>query len=41
MMAEKDDNKRAERWQKDAQGILIFVSSRFAFRLACVPTEQL
>lgn len=23
-IAEKDDNKRAERWQKDAQGILIF-----------------
>ncbi|KAN0116053.1 hypothetical protein V8E52_006359 [Russula decolorans] len=23
-VAEKDDNKRAERWQKDAQGILIF-----------------
>lgn len=41
IMAEKDDNKRAERWQKDAQGILIFVSPRFPFRLACVPTEQL
>jgi hypothetical protein len=26
-MAEEEDNKMAERWQKDADGILIFVSS--------------
>ncbi len=25
-IAEKDDDKRVERWQRDAQGILIFVS---------------
>jgi len=25
-MAEAEDNKMAERWQKDAEGILIFVS---------------
>ena len=26
--AEDEDNKMAERWQKDAEGILIFVSLR-------------
>ena len=26
--AEEEDNKMVERWQKDADGILIFVSSR-------------
>jgi hypothetical protein len=25
-MAEEEDNKMAERWQKDAEGIIIFVS---------------
>jgi hypothetical protein len=25
-LAEEDDNKMAERWQKDAEGIIIFVS---------------
>jgi len=25
-MAEAEDNKMTERWQKDAEGILIFVS---------------
>ena len=30
--AEKEDNKLVERWQRDAQGILIFVSLRVAFR---------
>ena len=40
-IAEKDDNKRAERWQGDAQGILIFVSPHFAFRIARVSTETL
>jgi hypothetical protein len=24
-LAEEDDNKMAERWQKDAEGIIIFV----------------
>ena len=28
--AEDEDNKMVERWQKDADGILIFVSSSFA-----------
>ena len=32
--AEKEDNKMAERWQRDAQGILIFVSPHVAFRIA-------
>jgi hypothetical protein len=26
--AEEEDNKMAERWQKDAEGVLIFVSLR-------------
>lgn len=30
--AEKADNKIAERWQRDALGILIFVSLHVAFR---------
>ncbi len=29
-MAEEDDNKMAECWQKDADGVLIFVSSAWA-----------
>ena len=29
--AEDEDNKMAERWQKDAEGILIFVSLRRAY----------
>jgi len=33
-IAEKDDNKRAERWQRDAQGILVFVSPHSAFCIA-------
>ena len=32
-MAEEEDNKMAERWQKDADGILIFVSSELTFYL--------
>ena len=28
-MAEDEDNKMAERWQKDAEGILFFVSFSF------------
>jgi hypothetical protein len=34
-MAEQEDNKLADRWQKDADGILIFVSS------PVVPVERL
>jgi hypothetical protein len=30
-MAEEDDNKMAERWQKDADSVLIFVSSAVGF----------
>ena len=30
-IAEKDDNTMAERWQKDADGILIFVSPQVRF----------
>ena len=33
-MAEEEDNKMAERWQKDADGILIFVSLQFIFDTA-------
>jgi hypothetical protein len=33
-MAEEEDNKMAERWQKDAEGILIFVSPQFIFHTA-------
>jgi hypothetical protein len=30
-MAEEEDEKTAKRWQKDADGILIFVSSHITF----------
>ena len=32
--AEEEDNKMVEQWQKDAEGILIFVSPRVAIRLS-------
>ena len=32
-IAEEEDNKMAERWQKAADGILIFVSSQLTFRI--------
>ena len=32
--AEEEDNKMVERWQKDADGILIFVSPRVGIHLA-------
>ena len=32
--AEEEDNKMVERWQKDADGILIFVSSHVAIHVA-------
>jgi hypothetical protein len=36
-MAEKEDNKMAERWREDANGILIFVSASNIFHAAgCV-----
>jgi hypothetical protein len=38
-IAEKEDNKMADRWQRDAQGILIFVSLHVSFRTP--PTRQL
>src|SRR5216684_7096536 len=40
-IAEKDDNKRAERWQRDAQGILIFVSRHVTFVQPRVSTGKL
>ena len=33
-MAGEDDNKMAERWQKDADGILVFVSPNSSPHLA-------
>jgi Family of unknown function (DUF6535) len=33
-MAEEEDNKMADRWQKDADGILIFVSAYTSFHIA-------
>jgi hypothetical protein len=33
-MAEEEDNKMANRWQKDADGILIFVSSHINFHIS-------
>jgi hypothetical protein len=30
-LAEEEDNKMAERWQQDADGLLIFVSSQVRF----------
>jgi hypothetical protein len=30
-MTEEEDNKMAERWQKDAEGIIIFVSLHLTF----------
>jgi hypothetical protein len=32
--SEEEDNKMVERWQKDADGILIFVSPRIGIRLS-------
>ena len=31
--AEEEDNKMVERWQRDADGILIFVSPRLGIRI--------
>ena len=39
-MAEEEDNKMTERWQKDADGILIFVSSTL-HATACLSTRDL
>jgi hypothetical protein len=33
-IAEEEDNKMTDRWQKDADGILIFVSHRVAILIA-------
>jgi len=33
-MAQEEDNKMTERWQKDADGILIFVSPRVVIHTA-------
>ena len=37
-MAEEEDNKMTERWQKDADGILIFVSPYIIFHTTARPT---
>jgi hypothetical protein len=38
--SEEEDNKMAESWQKDADGILIFVSPHVGFRISlCVKQE--
>ena len=39
--AEDEDNKMVERWQKDADGILIFVSPRVSMRLCLHITRVL
>jgi hypothetical protein len=39
--AKEEDNKMAERWQKDADGILFFVSPLASIRLACAQTGTL
>jgi hypothetical protein len=39
--AEDEDNKMVERWQKDADGILIFVSPRVGMRLSLHITGML
>jgi hypothetical protein len=33
-MTEEEDNKMTDRWQKDADGILIFVSPNTSFHIA-------
>ena len=38
-LAEEDDNKMAERWQKDADGIIIFVCSENPFHVAAYSFE--
>jgi hypothetical protein len=39
-MAEQEDNKMTHRWQKDAEGFLIFVSSPISF-LTTVTVQRL
>jgi hypothetical protein len=39
-VAEEEDNKMVERWQKDADGILIFVSPILSF-IYCIFSRQL
>jgi hypothetical protein len=39
-MAEREDNKMAERWQRDALVILIFVSLRLSFTSLHTPTGR-
>jgi hypothetical protein len=36
-MAEEEDNKMADRWQKDADGILIFVSALISLHQLLLP----
>ncbi len=41
-IAEKDDRMMAERWQKDADGVIIFVSPLFTFyAIACKSNKSI
>jgi hypothetical protein len=41
-IVEKDDNALAERWQKDADGIIIFVSAQVRFyAIACINRKSI
>jgi hypothetical protein len=39
-LAEEEDNKMAERWQKDADGILIFVSLQLNVNITQIPNQK-
>jgi hypothetical protein len=39
-IAEEEDNKMAVRWQKDADGILIFVSAHFILHALSTVTNR-
>jgi hypothetical protein len=40
-LTEDEDNKMAERWQKDADGILIFVSLRLNVNITQILNQKL
>jgi hypothetical protein len=39
-MAEEGDDKMAERWQKNADGVLIFVSLQFYLHITQTPNQN-
>jgi hypothetical protein len=39
-LAEEEDNKMAERWQKDADGVLIFVSLQLNVNTTRIPNQK-